>query len=179
MTSAAGVNSARVAAPASRRLMVTPPVPRELKGFRKRRRNAEACQRCKVASSWSVVRKGFREMAMRRATISDVASLAGGWIAPASKALNGGQDGRASTRQRVLAAAEELSFQPSPLARGLLSGQTRTVGLLTSDSAGRFSIPVLLGAEDAFGAGERAVPRCDALGAARRVRYTLVPKHAR
>ncbi|MEV4102022.1 LacI family DNA-binding transcriptional regulator [Nonomuraea sp. NPDC049649] len=112
-------------------------------------------------------------MAMRRATISDVASLAGVSIATASKALNGRQDVRASTRQRVLAAAEELSFQPSPLARGLLSGQTRTVGLLTSDSAGRFSIPVLLGAEDAFGAGEMAVLLCDARGDAIREQHHL------
>src|SRR5690606_24522693 len=113
------------------------------------------------------------EMAVRRATINDVASLAGVSVATASKALNGRQDVRASTRQRVLAAAEELAFQPNPLARGLLSGQTRTVGLLTSDSAGRFSIPVLLGAEDAFGAGEMAVLLCDARGDAIREQHHL------
>lgn len=112
-------------------------------------------------------------MAVRRATISDVASLAGVSIATASKALNGRQDVRASTRQRVLAAAEELAFQPNPLARGLLSGQTRTVGLLTSDSVGRFGIPVLLGAEDAFGAGEMAVLLCDARGDAIREQHHL------
>ncbi|NUP01085.1 MAG: LacI family DNA-binding transcriptional regulator [Nonomuraea sp.] len=103
-------------------------------------------------------------MANKRATINDVASLAGVSIATASKALNGRQDVRATTRERVLAAAAELSFQPNALARGLLSGQTRTVGLLTSDSVGRFGIPVLLGAEDAFGAGEMAVLLCDARG---------------
>ncbi|HUR02519.1 MAG TPA: LacI family DNA-binding transcriptional regulator [Nonomuraea sp.] len=112
-------------------------------------------------------------MAGRRATINDVASLAGVSIATASKALNGRQDVRASTRQRVLAAAEELAFQPNALARGLLSGQTRTVGLLTSDSAGRFGIPVLLGAEDAFGAGEMAVLLCDARGDAIREQHHL------
>ncbi len=100
----------------------------------------------------------------RAVTISDVASLAGVSIATASKALNGKDDVRAETRMRVLAAAEQLSFQPNALARGLLSGQTRTVGLLTSDSVGRFGIPVLLGAEDAFGAGEMAVMLCDARG---------------
>ncbi|WP_235558158.1 LacI family DNA-binding transcriptional regulator [Sphaerimonospora mesophila] len=93
-----------------------------------------------------------------------MASLAGVSIATASKALNGKDDVRAETRMRVLAAAEQLSFQPNALARGLLSGQTRTVGLLTSDSVGRFGIPVLLGAEDAFGAGEMAVMLCDARG---------------
>ncbi len=112
-------------------------------------------------------------MADRRATISDVASLAGVSIATASKALNGRQDVRDSTRQRVIAAAAELAFQPNALARGLLSGQTRTVGLLTSDSAGRFGIPVLLGAEDAFGAGEMAVLLCDARGDAIREQHHL------
>lgn len=112
-------------------------------------------------------------MAGRRATINDVASLAGVSIATASKALNGRQDVRASTRERVLAAAEQLSFQPNALARGLLSGQTRTVGLLTSDSVGRFGIPVLLGAENAFGAGEMAVMLCDARGDAIREQHHL------
>ncbi|MBN6057505.1 LacI family DNA-binding transcriptional regulator [Nonomuraea sp. RK-328] len=112
-------------------------------------------------------------MAGRRVTINDVASLAGVSIATASKALNGRQDVRASTRERVLAAAAELSFQPNALARGLLSGQTRTVGLLTSDSVGRFGIPVLLGAEDAFGAGEMAVMLCDARGDAIREQHHL------
>ena len=49
----------------------------------------------------------------------------------------------AETRRRVLQAAQELSFQPNVLARGLISGRTRTVGLLTDDLAGRFAIPVL------------------------------------
>ncbi|MEU7893981.1 LacI family DNA-binding transcriptional regulator [Nonomuraea sp. NPDC049152] len=102
-----------------------------------------------------------------------MASLAGVSIATASKALNGSQDVRASTRDRVPAAAQELAFQPNALARGLLSGQTRTVGLLPSDSVGRFGIPVLLGAEDAFGAGEMAVLLCDARGDAIREQHHL------
>jgi LacI family transcriptional regulator len=126
-----------------------------------------------VCLGFWIAEKGFENMAGRRATITDVASLAGVSIATASKALNGRQDVRASTRERVLAAAEELSFQPNALARGLLSGQTRTVGLLTSDSVGRFGIPVLLGAEDAFGAGEMAVLLCDARGDAIREQHHL------
>nr|WP_062336807.1 LacI family DNA-binding transcriptional regulator [Herbidospora sakaeratensis] len=100
----------------------------------------------------------------RIATISDVAHLAGVSVATASKALNGKDQVRAETRQRVLEAAEQLSFKPNPAARSLLGGPTKTVGLLTSDSVGRFGIPVLLGAEDAFGAGEMAVLLCDARG---------------
>ena len=47
------------------------------------------------------------------------------------------------------------------LARGLLAGRTYTVGLITTDSFGRFSIPVMLGAEDALGAGQISVFMCD------------------
>ncbi|MEU4832169.1 LacI family DNA-binding transcriptional regulator [Streptosporangium sp. NPDC023615] len=106
-------------------------------------------------------------------TISDVASLAGVSIATVSKALNGKDNVRPDTRRRVLEAAEQLSFRPNALARNLLTGQSRTVGLLTSDSVGRFGIPVLLGAEDAFGAGEMAVVLCDARGDAIREQHHL------
>ncbi|GIH25296.1 LacI family transcriptional regulator [Acrocarpospora phusangensis] len=110
-------------------------------------------------------------MTARRATITDVAALAGVSIATASKAINGRVDVRAETRQLVLDAAARLSFQPNALAQGLLSGQTRTVGLLTGDMVGRFGIPVLLGAENAFGAGEMAVLLCDARGDAIREQH--------
>lgn len=109
----------------------------------------------------------------RAVTISEVAALAGVSIATASKALNGRSQVRAETRERVVRAAERLGFQPNALARGLLSGQSRTVGLLTGDSVGRFGIPVLLGAEDAFGAGEMAVLLCDARGDAIREQHHL------
>ncbi|MGC9500248.1 LacI family DNA-binding transcriptional regulator [Streptomyces sp. WG7] len=104
-------------------------------------------------------------------TLSDVARLAGVSIATASKALNGRDQVRAETRERVLDAAERLSFRPNPLARGLLAGATGTVGLLTGDLEGRFSLPILMGAEDAFGAGELSVFLCDARGDAIRERH--------
>src|SRR5579872_6970762 len=97
----------------------------------------------------------------RRATIRDVAAHAGVSIGTASKALNGQGKLRAETRARVVAAARELGFSPNVLARGLLAGRTYTVGLITTDSFGRFSIPVMLGAEDALGIGEMSVFMCD------------------
>jgi len=100
----------------------------------------------------------------RTTTLTDVARLAGVSVATASKALNGRSQVRAETRQRVIEAAERLAFRPNQVARGLLAGRTGTVGLLTSDLEGRFSIPILMGAEDAFGAGEVAVFLCDARG---------------
>jgi LacI family transcriptional regulator len=97
----------------------------------------------------------------RRVTIRDVAALAGVSIGTASKALNGQGRLRQETRDRVTAAARELGFAPNVLARALLAGRTYTVGVITSDSFGRFSIPVMLGAEDALGAGQISVFMCD------------------
>ncbi|WP_198667759.1 LacI family DNA-binding transcriptional regulator [Glycomyces dulcitolivorans] len=107
----------------------------------------------------------------RAPTLTDVARLAGVSVATASKALNGRNHVSAATRERVLEAAAQLSFSPNSLARGLLAGRTGTVGLLTSDLVGRFSLPILMGAEDAFGAGEMSVFLCDARGDAIRERH--------
>jgi LacI family transcriptional regulator len=109
----------------------------------------------------------------RAATLSDVARLAGVSIATASKAINGRDEVAPATRRRVLEAAEEISFTPNQLARSLLGGRTGTVGLLTSDLEGRFVIPILMGAEDAFGAGQVNVFLCDARGDAIREQHHL------
>ncbi|MFK4115796.1 LacI family DNA-binding transcriptional regulator [Microbacterium sp. NPDC006705] len=109
----------------------------------------------------------------RATTLSDVARRAGVSIATASKALNGRGDVAPATRKRVLAAADELTFTPNAAARSLLAGRTGTVGLLTSDLEGRFMIPILSGAEDAFGAGQVNVFLCDARGDAIREQHHL------
>ena len=114
-----------------------------------------------------------------RATLSDVAALAGVTPGTASRALNGRGQLRPETRRRVLAAAERLEFHPNVLAQSLLSGRSRTVGLITTDSIGRFSIPVMLGAEDALGAGQISVLLCDTRGDAIRERHYLRTLSAR
>ncbi|WP_243867373.1 LacI family DNA-binding transcriptional regulator [Actinophytocola oryzae] len=93
-----------------------------------------------------------------------MARLAGVSVATASKALNGRDEVATATRDRVVAAAEKLSFQPNALARGLISGRTRTIGLLTDELGGRFAIPVLLGVENALGNEQMSVFLCDARG---------------
>jgi LacI family transcriptional regulator len=82
-------------------------------------------------------------------------------VGTASKALNGQGKLRAETIERVMLAAERLGFAPNTLAQALLAGRSFTVGLITSDSFGRFSIPVMLGAEDALGTGQVSVFMCD------------------
>src|SRR6266480_7469011 len=98
---------------------------------------------------------------MRRVTIRDVAAEAAVSIGTASKALNGQGKLRAETRERVTEVAQRLGFAPNTLAQALLAGRSFTVGLITTDSFGRFSIPVMLGAEDALGSGQMSVFMCD------------------
>lgn len=109
----------------------------------------------------------------RPATISDVAALAEVSVGTASKALNGRGSLRAQTRLRVREAAERLGFQPNAAARALHTGRTYTVGMITTDSIGRFSIPVMIGVEDALGAGRMSVFLCDARDDPIREQYYL------
>ncbi|MBP2330363.1 LacI family transcriptional regulator [Kibdelosporangium banguiense] len=109
----------------------------------------------------------------RPATISDVAQLAGVSIGTVSKALNGRGSLRPETRLRVLSAAGQLGFQPNKAAVTLNSGRTYTVGMITTDTIGRFSIPLMMGAEDALGAGEISVFLCDARDDPIREQYYL------
>ena len=97
---------------------------------------------------------------MGRPTVSDVARRAGVSRGTVSKALNDTGQLSPETRHRVQAAAAELGFEPNPQARSLTSGRTFTVGLLTSDSIGRFSIPMLQGdGLRPFRAEQRQLPR--------------------
>lgn len=54
---------------------------------------------------------------MSKATIVDIAKRAGVGVGTASRALNNAPEVSAATRERVLAAAAELNYQPSALAR--------------------------------------------------------------
>lgn len=117
--------------------------------------------------------RGANEGRVRNPTLRDVAALSGVSIATASKALNNRDQVHPGTRARVFEAARQISFRPNPLAQGLLAGQTGTVGMLTDDLIGRFSIPILTGAEDAFGTGRMSVFLCDARGDAIRMQYHL------
>jgi LacI family transcriptional regulator len=107
-------------------------------------------------------------------TLTDVAKRAGVSVATASKALNERDEVAPATRLRVRQAAEDLSFRPNALARSLLSGNTRTVGLLTDElSAAWFTIPMLMGAENALGNGQMSVLLCDSRGDAIRRRHYI------
>ena len=76
-------------------------------------------------------------------TIRDVARLAGVSIGTASKALNGNGRLSAETRERVLRVAKEIAYRPNSLAQSLHRARSMTVGILSNDSFGRFSFPIV------------------------------------
>ena len=78
-------------------------------------------------------------------TIYDVAHAARVSTATASKALN--DTGRVSieTRDRIKKVAQELGFRPNALARSLTRKRSFSVGLLTNDTYGRFTLPLMAG----------------------------------
>lgn len=98
----------------------------------------------------------------RRATLHDVARAADVSIATASKALHGIGRLRPETRSKVRDVAERLGFRPNNLAHSLRRKRSFTVGLLSSDSYGRFSIPILEGIEQALLASRVSVYLCNA-----------------
>src|SRR5215469_8477555 len=67
---------------------------------------------------------------MRRPTIADIARQAGVTKAAVSFALNGQPGVSAATRERILAIAAEVGFQPSSAARALSDGRAGAFGLV-------------------------------------------------
>ncbi len=78
-------------------------------------------------------------------TIRDVAQHAGVSITTASLVLNGKGHISEATRQRVLAAAEELNYHPNAHARHLKKRRTRTIGVFIASLGGLFYEEILEG----------------------------------
>lgn len=71
----------------------------------------------------------------KRATLADVAQLAGLSKTTVSLVLNDRPNSRLSAEaaERVRAAAAKLNYRPNPAARGLRMGKTRTVGFISDE----------------------------------------------
>ncbi len=95
-------------------------------------------------------------------TIRDVARAAEVSIGTVSKALNNSGTLRQETRDRIVAVARELGFRPNDLAQALHRGQSFTVGLISNDSFGRFTMPIMEGLERELAAERIAVFMCNA-----------------
>lgn len=84
---------------------------------------------------------------MGRVTIRDVAAAAGVSYQTVSRVINNRPDVAEETRRRVWQVIEELGYQPSAIARGLVSKRTYTLGLITADFSDYFFTQVIVGAE--------------------------------
>jgi DNA-binding LacI/PurR family transcriptional regulator len=70
----------------------------------------------------------------RRAVISDVARLAGVSHQTVSRVINDSEHVRAETREQVVAAMRKLDYRPNPLARALVTGRSKTIGVVSFDT---------------------------------------------
>ena len=88
--------------------------------------------------------------AVQTPTLRDVADAAGVHPATASRALNPATRGlvNADTARRVMKVAESLGYRPNPIARGLKTAKSGTVGLVIPDLTNPLFPPIVRGIED-------------------------------
>lgn len=111
-------------------------------------------------------------MRTSRVTLKDIAQATGVDISTVSRSLSGSYGINKATRERVLATAAELNYQPNRVARGLATGRSHTVGLIVSDIRNPFFAEVARGAEDAACAAGCDVVLCNSdLDPAKQMRY--------
>mgnify|MGYP000480491688 CR=1 FL=1 len=84
------------------------------------------------------------------ATLRDVAADAGVHPATASRALNPGTRALVNeeTARRVLDSAERLGYRPNPIARGLKTNRSYTIGVLVPDLRNPLFPPIARGVEE-------------------------------
>lgn len=94
------------------------------------------------------------------ATIKDVAARAGVSYTTVSHVLNETRPVRASTRERVLAAARDLHYVPSQVARSLKQQVTQTIGLIVPNAYNPYFAELARGIEDVCLRGGRSAVVC-------------------
>jgi LacI family transcriptional regulator len=106
-------------------------------------------------------------------TIRDVAQLAGVSPATVSKVLNGVPYVSQEALARVRAAVEQLNYRPNSIARSLKSSRTSTLGLITNDLEGVFTMSMMRGVEEVASAQGFSVMLCNSYGDPERERAHL------
>jgi len=97
-------------------------------------------------------------------TIRDVAQLAGVSTATVSKILNDAPHVSAEAREKVASAIEKLQFRPNSIARSLKKSRTLTLGLITDDIEGVFTMSLMRGVEQAAHVRGFNVLLCNSFG---------------
>lgn len=97
-------------------------------------------------------------------TIKDVAQLAGVSIATVSKVLNNHPHVSRIATERVLDAVRKLDYRPNTMARSLKKNHAPTIGLLTDDLEGVFTMSLMRGVEEAAREQGYSVFLCNSYG---------------
>jgi LacI family transcriptional regulator len=106
-------------------------------------------------------------------TIHDVARIAGVSIGTVSKVLNSGGRLRQETRDKVLRVVREIGYRPNDLAQSLHRAKSRTIGIISNDSFGRFTFPIVAALEERLADEGIAVFMCNATDDSERERQHL------
>src|SRR5205085_4863152 len=85
----------------------------------------------------------------RPAVMADVAELAGVSHQTVSRVLHDSPDVRRDTRERVLAAIQQLDYRPNSMARALVTGRSKTLGVVSFDTTLYGPASTLVGIERA------------------------------
>src|SRR4051794_22964853 len=85
---------------------------------------------------------------LEKTTIADVARLAGVSTATAGRVMGGYGYASAEVKARVKRAADKLGYRPNLLARGLITGKTKTIGVVAGDIQSPFYASILRGIAD-------------------------------
>lgn len=84
----------------------------------------------------------------RNTTLKDIATQAGVSLMTVSKVLNGKGGISRETSQRVLEIARRLNYRPNQIAKSLRADETRTIGVVVSDSSQLVFAKVIRGIEE-------------------------------
>jgi LacI family transcriptional regulator len=95
-------------------------------------------------------------------TIRDVARMADVSIGTVSKALNSGGRLSKETREKILHVARQIGYRPNELAKSLHRAKSRTIGIISNDSFGRFIFPIVEALEERLADEGIAVFMCNA-----------------
>jgi LacI family transcriptional regulator len=108
-----------------------------------------------------------------RPSLRDVARGANVSMATASRALNGVKGMSNETRARVLEVASQLGFRPNAIARSLKVRASRTIGLVTDDLEGVFTMLIARGLADVATLANFNVFLCNSYGNPERERQHI------
>jgi LacI family transcriptional regulator len=93
---------------------------------------------------------------VKRATIGDVAAVAGVSVATVSRVLNGGAV-KEATAAKVWAAVDRLDYSPNALTKSIFAGRSSTIGVVIDDLTSPFYLGLMRGIDEVADANDSLV----------------------